>query len=363
MAKYDFLIVGSGLFGSVFARQTADRGSNVLVIEKRAHIGGNCFTETIEDIAVHRYGPHVFHTSEKKVWQYVNRFIDFFPFVNRPKVFYKGKIYSFPINLMTFHQLWGVTTPQRAKEKLDSQIKHIDNPDNLEDWCLSQVGKEVYEIFIKGYTKKQWNKDPRTLPLSIIKRIPIRFNFDDNYYNDRFQAIPAGGYTRLFEKLLEGIDINLNTDFFTDRNYWSSMAEKIVFTGKIDEFFDYRFGRLEYRSLRFESEILDGDFQGTAVINYTDEDVPFTRIIEHKFFEYKNQPRTVITREYPQDCNEDKIPYYPVNDARNNELYQKYKKLADRQHKVIFGGRLGTYSYLDMDDTVLAALQTAERQK
>ncbi len=361
MAKYDFLIVGSGLFGSVFARQMADRGCNILVIEKRAHIGGNCFTETIEDITVHKYGPHVFHTGSVTAWQYINRFVDFFPFINRPKVFYKGKIYSFPINLMTFYQLWGVTTPQQARQKLKAQIEHIKNPNDLQEWCLSKVGKEIYDIFIKGYTKKQWNKDPQTLPVNIIKRIPIRFNFDDSYYNDKFQALPVGGYTRIFEKLLQGIDIYLKTDFFTDRNYWSSLAEKIVFTGKIDEFFDYSLGPLEYRSLHFESEIFDGDFQGTAVINYTDEDVPYTRIIEHKFFEYKNQTKTVITREYPQNCNKDKIPYYPINDARNNHLYQQYKGLADRQRKVIFGGRLATYTYLDMDDTILAALQAADK--
>ena len=362
MNKYDYLVVGCGMFGSVFAQQMTARNKKVMVIEKRHHIGGNCYTEPVEGINVHKYGPHIFHTSNRKVWDYVNRFTSFNSFVNRPKVFYKGKLYSFPVNLMTFYQLWNVKTPSEAKRRLKQDLINIDKPLNLEQWALANVGTEIYEIFIKGYTKKQWGRDPNELPSDIIKRIPIRFNFDDNYYDDTFQGIPVGGYTRFFERLLKGTEYMLNTDYLADKNHWNGLTKKVVYTGKIDEFFDYRLGQLEYRSLRFETKVIDNTFQGNAVINYTDESVEYTRVIEHKFFEYNNQPKTIVSWEYPDNFSLDKVPYYPVNDHRNNNLYQQYHHLAENQKNFIFGGRLASYSYLDMDDTILNALKIAEKE-
>jgi len=362
MAKYDYLVIGCGLTGAVLAQRLTAEGRKVLVIDKRPHIGGNCFTQRIEDIEVHKYGPHIFHTSNKDVWDYVNKFADFKPFVNRPKVKYKNRIYSFPINLMTLYQLWGVQTPQAAKTRLAEATEPIENPANLEEWVLSQVGREIYEIFIRGYTTKQWGKPPSELPADIIKRVPVRLNFDDNYYNDVYQGIPENGYTEMIRRMLEDIEIKLNCNYFSDRDDWRKKAEHIIYTGMIDEYFDYCFGELEYRSLRFEDECLNGDFQGNAVINYTDEKVPYTRIVEHKYFNYENRPRTVITREYPQSYSKDKIPYYPVNNQNNNELYLRYKDLAAKEANVTFAGRLGTYSYLDMDDAIEKALQLASRK-
>jgi len=356
MSKYDYLAVGCGLFGSVFAQQAAEAGKKVLVIEKRGHIGGNCYTEKIEGINVHKYGPHIFHTSSERAWNYINRFAVFNNFINRPKVRYKNKLYSFPINLMTLYQLYGTKTPAEAKNKIKQMAIPCDRPKNLEQWILSQVGPDIYEIFIRGYTKKQWQKEPRQLPAGIIKRIPIRFVYDDNYYNDKYQGIPIGGYTRMFERMLGKIDVRLNTDYFKDKEYWNNTSEKIVYTGKIDEFFDYRHGALEYIGLRFDTQILDGDYQGNAVINYTDRNIPYTRTIEHKHFEFNNSPKTVITKEFPYRCRQNDIPYYPVNTEKNNKLYQRYKKLAAKVPNLILGGRLATYKYLDMDDVILAAL-------
>jgi len=363
MADYDFLIVGCGMFGSTFAQQMAEHGKKVLIIEKRSHIGGNCYTENIKNINLHKYGPHIFHTNIDKAWEYVNRFAKFNNFVNRPKVRYKDKLYSFPINLMTLYQLWGVKTPAEAKRKLEHVVIPKSNPANLEEWILSQVGEEIYRIFIKGYTTKQWGREPKELPASIMKRIPIRLNFDDNYYNEKYQGIPVGGYKRLFEHILDGIEVRLNTDYFEARDHWDSIASAIVYTGKIDEYFGYKFGELEYRSLRFESKVLNGDYQGNAVINYTEESVPFTRITEHKHFEFKNQRKTVVTWEYPDDYDQSKIPYYPINNKRNDELYNLYRQEAKKQDRLIFGGRLATYSYLDMGQTIFKALTACEKIK
>lgn len=363
MLGYDYLVVGCGLFGAVFAQKQLERGKRVLVIEKRGHIGGNCYTENIEGINIHKYGPHIFHTSNEKVWKYVNRFTSFNHFVNRPKVRYEDKLYSFPINLMTLYQLYGVKTPLEAKIKLKAVIIPNENPNNLEDWVLSQVGPDIYEIFIKGYTQKQWQSNPRDLPVSLIKRLPIRLTFDDNYFNDKYQGIPIGGYTNMFEKMLEGIEVKLNTDYFADRNYWDSIADAVIYTGKIDEYFDYKFGDLEYRGLRFENEFLEGDYQGNAVINYTQKEIPFTRIIEHKHFEFKDQAQTIITREYPQQYHKNDVPYYPVNIPSNNKLYEKYKKEAEKKKGLVLGGRLATFSYLDMDDVILSAIELIKNVK
>lgn len=357
---YDFLVVGCGMFGSVFARQMAERRRKVLVIEKRAHIGGNCYTQGCEGIEVHKYGPHIFHTSDEEVWRYVNRFGEFNNFVNRPKVRYRDKLYSFPINLMTLHQLWGVKSPAEAKDRLRQAAIPCENPRNLEEWILSKVGREIYDTFVKGYSTKQWGKEPRRLPASIIQRIPIRLDFDDNYYNDKYQGIAIGGYTRLFERILEGVEVRLDTDYFADRDYWNSTASVVVYSGKVDEYFDYRHGKLEYRALRFESKVLEGDYQGNAVINYTEESIPYTRVVEHKHFDLRGQPKTVVTWEYPDDYDTAKTPYYPVNDDRNSKLYELYRREAEKQAGLLLGGRLATYRYLDMDQTVAAALHAAK---
>jgi UDP-galactopyranose mutase len=356
MRKHDYLVVGCGLFGSVFAQCAAENGYRVLAIDKRGHIGGNGYTESVEGINIHKYGAHIFHTDNERVWRYINRFADFNNYVHRVKVKYKGLIFSFPINLMTLYQLWGVTTPGQAREKLELVRVTKDSPENLEDWVLSQVGGEIYGIFIKGYTIKQWGKDPAELPTSIIERIPIRLTFDDNYYNDPWQGIPVGGYTQIFEKLLEGVDVQTGVDYFKARDRFDSIAERIIYTGKIDEFFGYKYGRLEYRSLRFEDEKLKGDFQGNAVINYTDEQVPFTRIIEHKHFELQNSNVTIITREYPADYANDSEPYYPLGNERNTRLYLRYKDEAHKHGNIFFGGRLAEYEYYDMDDVIGGAL-------
>ena len=361
--KYDFLIVGAGLFGSVFAQQAEEKGKTCLIIDKRSHTGGNAYTEKIEGINVHKYGPHIFHTSDDEVWNYVNRFTKFNSYVNRPKVNYKGNLYSFPINLFTLYQLFGVKTPEEAKKLLADLKTNNRSPKNLEEWILSEVGEEIYRTFVYGYTKKQWGREPRDLPASIIRRLPIRLTFDDNYYTDKYQGIPIGGYTQMIEKMQEGIEVRLGVDFFEDRVKFEDMAETIVFTGPIDEFFGSQHGELEYRSLRFETQILPiEDFQGNALVNYTEEEIPFTRICEHKHFESTKSGSTVITKEYPQPWSSGEEKFYPVNDEENNSRYLLYRKMAeDLSPKYIFGGRLAEYKYYDMHQVIGSALAKARK--
>lgn len=363
--KYDYLIVGAGLFGATFARQAMDAGKRVLVVEKRSHIGGNVYTEAVEDIQVHRYGAHIFHTNDDAVWAYVNRFARFNRFTNSPVANYHGELYSLPFNMYTFNRMWGVTTPQQAMEKICQQRESagITQPKNLEEQAISLVGTDIYEKLIKGYTEKQWGRDCRDLPAFIIRRLPVRFTFDNNYFNARHQGIPVGGYTALIEKLLEGADIRLDTDFLEHRAQLCVLAEKIVYTGPIDAYFDYRLGALRYRSVRFETEVLDTDnYQGNAVVNYTDRETPYTRIIEHKWFDPADQKKTVISREYSSEWKIGQEPYYPVNDEENNALYRQYQRLAEEEKHVIFGGRLAQYRYCDMDITIASALAAAERE-
>ncbi len=355
MRKYDYLIVGTGLYGSIFAYEMTKQGKKCLVIDKRSHIGGNIYTEEIEGINIHKYGAHIFHTSNKKVWEYINQFCEFNNYINSPLANYKGEIYNLPFNMNTFNKLWGVVTPKKAKEKIEQQKQeyNIKEPKNLEEQAISLIGKDIYKKLIKGYTEKQWGRDAKELPAFIIKRLPVRFTYDNNYFNDRYQGIPIGGYTKIIEKMLVGIEIQLNTNFFDNREYFENIAEKIVFTGMIDEFYNYKFGKLEYRSLRFETESLDEEnYQGNAVVNYTEREIPYTRIIEHKHFEYGQQKKTIITREYPMEWKNGDEPYYPVNNEKNNKLYLKYKELANKEEKVIFGGRLGEYKYYDMDKVI-----------
>ena len=360
--KYDYLIVGSGLFGSVFAYEMNKKGKKCLVLEKREHIAGNIYTEEKEGIQVHKYGAHIFHTSNKYIWEYVNRFVEFNHYRNSPMALYKGKLYNLPFNMNTFYQLWGVKTPQEARNKIEEQraeYKHIKEPNNLEEQALTLVGKDVYEKLIKGYTEKQWGRLATEIPAFIIRRLPFRFTFDNNYFNDTYQGIPIGGYTKLIEKMLENIDVRTSANYFDNRDYWDSIAENIVYTGKIDEFFNYCYGYLDYRSLYFEEEILDSDnFQGNAVVNYTEREIPYTRIIEHKHFEFGLQPKTIITKEYSCDFSIGKEAYYPINDERNQALYSKYKELADKLPNVIFGGRLAEYKYYDMHQVIEQALKT-----
>ncbi|MEE3724669.1 UDP-galactopyranose mutase [Riemerella anatipestifer] len=359
--QYDYLIVGSGLFGAIFACEMTKKGKKCLVIERREHIAGNIYTENIEGINVHKYGAHIFHTSNKEVWDYVNSFVEFNRYTNSPIANYKGKLYNLPFNMNTFYQLWGVKTPAEAQAKIEEQraeYKHIVEPKNLEEQALVLGGKDIYEKLIKGYTEKQWGRPATEIPAFIIRRLPFRFTFDNNYFNDTYQGVPNGGYTLLIEKMLEGIEVKLNTDYFNDREYWNSIAETIVYTGKIDEFFDFQYGALDYCSLRFETAILDeSNYQGNAVVNYTEREIPFTRIIEHKHFEFGAQPKTIITREYPQDMAEGEEAYYPINDEKNQAVYQKYKTLADGCKNVIFGGRLAEYKYYDMHQVVAKALE------
>ena len=365
MKKYDYLIVGSGLFGSIFAYEANKKGKKCLVIDKRDHIGGNIYCEDIEDINVHKYGAHIFHTNNKEVWDYVNSFAEFNRYTNCPVANYKGELYNLPFNMNTFYQLWKVKTPQEAISKIEEQVKeaNIEEPQNLEEQAIKLVGKDIYEKLIKGYTEKQWGKKATELPSFIIKRLPVRLTFDNNYFNDKYQGIPVGGYNKIIEKMLENIDVKLNTDFFENRQELENMAEKIVFTGMIDEFYDYKFGTLEYRSLKFEHETLEEEnYQGNAVVNYTEYDIPYTRIIEHKHFEYGNQPKTVITREYPATWNKGDEPYYPINNDENNELYSKYKELADKEENVIFGGRLAEYKYYDMHNVIEKALEAVNKE-
>jgi UDP-galactopyranose mutase len=360
--KYDFLIVGAGLFGATFAQQAKQKGKKCLIIDSRTHVGGNIFTENKDGINIHKYGPHIFHTNNDEIWNYINNFTKFNHFTYKPKVNYNNNIFSFPINLFTLYQLWGVSTPKEARLKLDSVKLNIQDPNNLEEWILSQVGEEIYYTFIYGYTKKQWNKDPKLLPSSIIKRLPIRLNFDDSYFFDKYQGIPIGGYTQLINNILEGIEVLLNENYFKRRDYWNNMAEQIIFTGKIDEFYDYKYGELEYRSLKFENIKLNiQDFQGGACINYTNENIPFTRIIEHKHFEFGQQDYTYITKEYPQDYIKDiNTPYYPINNLKNNDLYNKYRQMAEKESNILFGGRLAEYKYYDMHQIIGSALQKSK---
>lgn len=362
---YDYLIVGAGLFGSIFAYEAKKRGKSCLVIDRRDHIGGNIYTKEIEGIKVHQYGAHIFHTSNKEVWEYINQFAKFNRYTNSPVARYKDELYNMPFNMNTFHGLWGVITPEEAKTKIEEQKKEsgITEPKNLEEQAISLVGRDIYEKLVKGYTEKQWGKHATELPAFIIKRLPVRFTYDNNYFNDLYQGIPIGGYTGIIEKMLDGIDVRLNTDFFNEKESLKAIANKILFTGMIDEYYDYCFGELEYRSLRFETELLDQEnYQGNAVVNYTEYEVPYTRIIEHKHFEYGTQPKTVITREYPMQWKHGDEPYYPMNDQKNNELYLKYKELAEKEEHVIFGGRLGMYQYFDMHHIVAEALNTVKKE-
>ena len=358
LKKYDYIIVGAGLFGAVVAHRAHKVGKRVLVIDRRAHIGGNCYCEEHGCIFVHKYGAHIFHTSNREVWDFVNQFVEFKPFIHSPLANYKGEIYPLPFNLNTFERLWGVTTAEEAQAKIEEQRLQLDHePQNLEEQALSLVGRDVYEKLIKGYTEKQWGRDCSELPAWIIRRLPLRFERNNNYFNDLYQGIPVGGYNPLIEGLLEGVDVQLNTDYFSAREVFDAMAERVVYTGEIDRFYNYQFGALEYRSLRFEEESLaQADFQGAAVVNYTDRETPFTRIIEHKHFEDRGTLHTIITREYPMAWSEGAEPYYPVNDERNTLLYAKYRALADAESKYIFGGRLAEYRYYDMHQVVERAL-------
>lgn len=365
MKKYDYLIVGAGLFGSVFAHEVRKAGKHCLVIDRRKHAGGNIYCEDMDGIHVHKYGAHIFHTDNKEVWDYVNNFVEFNRFTNSPLACFEGKLYNLPFNMNTFYQLWGVKTPAEARDKIEEQRQayaHIAEPANLEEQALKLCGKDIYHRLIKGYTEKQWGRSASELPAFIIRRIPFRFTFDNNYFNDAWQGIPKGGYNVLTDALLADTEVRLNTDYFAHRAELDALADKILFTGCIDQFFDYRCGRLEYRSLCFDTRRLDvADFQGNAVVNYTEREVPYTRIIEHKHFEYGTQPTTVVTYEYPDSFGEGKEPYYPVNDARNMEMMKHYQELAAERKDVLFGGRLAQYIYADMDDTVAAALQLCRK--
>lgn len=361
--NFDYLIVGAGLYGAVFAQQATMRGKKCLVVEKRGHIGGNCYTEDLDGITVHRYGPHIFHTSNKAVWEYVNNFAEFSPFINSPLAYFRGKIYPLPFNMHTFYALWGITDPRKAREKISSQLVPCLSPKNLREQALSLAGTDIYKTLIEGYTEKQWGKSAEALPPEIIKRIPLRFTYNNNYFDDIYQGIPKGGYTCLIQNLLKGSRVELDTDYLENRMFFEKSAQTTICTGAIDEFFGYTYGCLEYRSLRFEtSRERTENYQGNAVINYTDKNVPYTRIIEHKHFGGgKNLPYTYITREYPEDWVAGKERFYPINNAANNVRYNKYRRLAAENPRVIFGGRLGLYKYLDMDDVVESALALAER--
>ena len=360
MSHYDYLIVGAGLYGAVCAREAVNAGKKVLVIDKRPHIAGNVYTEQIEGINVHVYGAHIFHTNNKTVWDYVNRFAEFNRFTNSPVANYRGELYSLPFNMYTFNKMWGVVTPEEAQAKIEEQKRQagITEPKNLEEQAISLVGTDIYEKLIKGYTEKQWGRPCRELPAFIIKRLPVRLTFDNNYFNALYQGIPMGGYTKMVENMLSGIEVRLNVDYFDHKEELDALADRVIYTGPIDAYFGYRLGNLEYRSVRFETEVLDKpNFQGNAAVNYTDRETPYTRIIEHKWFEFGSQPKTVISREYSSEWKPGDEPYYPVNDDRNGALYQAYKQLADSEEKVIFGGRLGEYKYYDMDAVIASALE------
>ncbi len=368
---YDYLIVGAGLYGAVFAHEMKARGKRVLVIDRRAHIAGNVYTENIEGIHVHQYGAHIFHTNNKKVWNYITQFAEFNRFTNSPVANYKGKLYSLPFNMYTFNQMWGVVTPEEASAEIERQRREITGePKNLEEQAISLVGRDIYEKLIKGYTEKQWGRDCRELPAFIIRRLPVRLTFDNNYFNALYQGIPIGGYTKMVANLLEGIEVRLNTDYLEHKDELDALAQKVVYTGAIDAYFGYQLGHLEYRSVRFETELLDQpNFQGNAAVNYTDRETLWTRIIEHKWFEFgrddegRELPKTIISREYSSEWKPGDEPYYPVNDEKNGELYARYKERAQGEKKVIFGGRLGEYKYYDMDAVIGAALERAEKEE
>lgn len=358
MIKYNYLIVGSGFFGSICAYELNKRGYKCLVLEKRNHIGGNCYTENRDNINIHTYGPHIFHTSNEEVWKWINQFVSFNNFINTPVANYKDEIYSLPFNMWTFNKLWNITHPDQAKAIIEDQSKEIIEPSNLEEQAIKLVGRDVYEKLIKGYTAKQWRKDPKELPKEIIKRLPVRFTYNNNYFNDKYQGIPIGGYTQIFEKLLKGIEVKLDIDYLEDKEYWNNQTEKIIYTGPIDAYYNYQFGELEYKTTKFEHTKLDIDnFQGTPVMNFTDINVPYTRIIEHKHFEFGIQPYTWITHEYPTEYKaKETEPYYPVNDIENNTKYQQYKYLATQEKNIMFGGRLAEYKYYDMHQVIESAL-------
>lgn len=365
--RYDYLIVGAGLFGCVFAHQATKAGRRCLVIERRNHVGGNVYCEEVDGINVHKYGAHIFHTSEKPVWDYVNNLVPFNRFTNSPLACYKGELYNLPFNMNTFYRLWGVKTPAEAKAKILEQrgeYKDIQEPENLEEQALKLCGRDIYERFIKGYTEKQWGCEATQLPPFIIKRIPFRFTYDNNYFNDYYQGVPIGGYNKLIDALLDGVDVRLGVDYFDEREKWDAVADKVLFTGCIDQYFDYCYGHLDYRSLAFDTKVLDmEDFQGVAVVNYTERDVPYTRVIEHKHFESVQSDMTVVTYEYPDKYEVGKEPYYPVNDVKNMEILNKYNALAENCHRTLFGGRLARYTYADMDDTVSAALKLWSKEE
>ena len=371
MNKYDYLVVGAGLYGAVFAHEAKKAGKRVLVIDKRSQVAGNVYTEKVEGVLVHKYGAHIFHTNNKKVWDYIRQFAEFNRFTNSPVANYHGELYSLPFNMYTFNKMWGVVTPQEAEAKIEEQKKEagITEPKNLEEQAISLVGKDIYEKLIKGYTEKQWGRPCHELPSFIIKRLPVRLTFDNNYFNALYQGIPMGGYTKMVENLLEGIEVRLETDYLTDKDNFDAMADKVVYTGAVDAYFDYKLGYLEYRSVRFENEVLDqANFQGNAAVNYTDRETPWTRIIEHKWFEFgkdengQDLSKTVISREYSSEWKPGDEPYYPVNDEKNGKLYQEYKTLADQESHVIFGGRLGEYKYYDMDAVIASALDLCEKE-
>lgn len=363
--EYDYLIVGAGLFGSVCARELSDRGKSCIVIEKREHVAGNIYTSKLENIDVHVYGGHIFHTSNSTIWNYVNRFTEFNNYINSPIANYKGELFNLPFNMNTFHAMWGVRTPEEAKKIIQSQRSEITGePQNLEEQAISLVGRDIYEKLIRGYTEKQWGHRCTELPAFIIKRLPVRYTYDNNYFNDRFQGVPVNGYTAMIEEMLQGIEVLTNEDYLSNREKWNSCAEYIIYTGAIDAFFDYKYGALEWRSLRFETEILDTEnYQGVAAVNYTDTETPYTRILEHKHFNFGKQEKTIITREFPTDWKEGDEPYYPVNNDKNQELYNQYQKLAAQEKQVIFGGRLGSYTYYDMDKDIEAAFGLLEKLK
>ncbi len=361
---YDYLVVGAGLFGAIFAREAKLKGKSVLVIDKRPNVAGNVYTEEIEGINVHQYGAHIFHTNNQRVWDYINQFAQFNRFTNAPVANYKGEIYSLPFNMYTFNKMWGVVTPQEAEAKIEEQRKAagITEPKNLEEQAISLVGTDIYEKLIKGYTMKQWGRDCKDLPAFIIKRLPVRLTYDNNYFNALYQGIPMGGYTKMVENILEGVEVRLNVDYLEHREELDALAKKVIYTGPIDAYFDYQLGALEYRSVRFETEVLDmPNFQGNAAVNYTDAESPYTRIIEHKWFEFGTQPKTVISKEYSSEWKLGDEPYYPVNDEKNSKLYQQYKDLAEKEQKVLFGGRLGEYRYYDMDAVIDSALRFCEK--
>lgn len=367
---YDYLIVGSGLYGAVFAHEAKKSGKSVLVIDKRPNIAGNVYSEKIEGINVHKYGAHIFHTNNKEVWDYVTQFANFNRFTNSPVANYKGELYSMPFNMYTFNKMWGVVTPEEAERKINEQRAEIKGePQNLEEQAISLVGRDIFEKLVKGYTEKQWGRDCKELPAFIIKRLPVRLTFDNNYFNALYQGIPIGGYTKMVQYMLEGIEVRLNTDYLANKEEWDSMAKKVIYTGPIDAYFKYSLGYLEYRSVRFETEILDKpNFQGNAAVNYTDRETPWTRIIEHKWFEFgkdeagNDLPKTVISKEYSSEWKLGDEPYYPVNDEKNGKLYSEYKKMADKEDKILFGGRLGEYKYYDMDQVIAATLELCERE-